>query len=178
MLAASRARAGDVVHSHHEQGAVIACSQSDERGTPTTAPLPAFAVDDDYVVVADASLYYVDDLCRAIGMSRQRHHGIAQLVLDAYRAFGDRCVEHLEGDFAFIVWHRRSGRAFCARDFAGRRPLYVAEIDGTVVVASSIPSILEHPAMSAEPNLAVVGAEAASLIFSIDDETAFRGVRA
>ena len=178
MLAAARVRGGTTARIHHEGNAVLGVAQSSGDVEPPANDLTGIASDDECVVVADASLYYTQELRRAIGPDAAQARTPAQLVLKAYRAFGERCVERLEGDYAFIVWHRRTGRVFCARDFAGRRPLYMAELRGAVVIASDVASITAHPAMRTEPNLAVVGADAAAMIFSIDDETAIRGVRA
>jgi asparagine synthase (glutamine-hydrolysing) len=177
MLAAARMRGGTVARIHREGAAILSVAHSSCDVEPPANDPTGIASDDECVVIADASLYYQQDLRRAIGPTAARARTPAQLILSAYRAFGEQCVERLEGDFAFVVWHRTTGRVFCARDFAGRRPLYVAEIDGAVVVASDIASITSHPSMSAAPNLAVVGADAAAMIFSIDDETAIRGVR-
>ena len=177
MLAAARVRGGTIARIHREDNAILGVAHSSCDVEPPANDPTGIASDDECVVVADASLYYVEDLRRAIGPAVGRARTPAQLILSAYRAFGDACVERLEGDFAFVVWNRKTGRVFCARDFAGRRPLYVAEIGGAVVIASDIASVTAHPAMSAEPNLAVIGADAAAMIFSIDDETAIRGVR-
>ncbi len=40
----------------------------------------------------------------------------AELLLHAYHAWGDRCVEHILGDFTFAIWDGRSRRLFCAVD--------------------------------------------------------------
>ena len=53
----------------------------------------------------------------------------ADLILAAYAEWGERCPEHLVGDFAFAVWDGRRRSLFCARDPFGVRPLYVH--DGT-----------------------------------------------
>src|SRR5690606_6261142 len=57
-------------------------------------------------VVADASLYYRDDLVRALAASGQPVQGCApgSLILAAYRAWGADCVDRLEGDWTFILW--------------------------------------------------------------------------
>ena len=40
----------------------------------------------------------------------------AELILNAYEAWGEDCVKHLIGDFAFAIWDNRLQRFFCARD--------------------------------------------------------------
>lgn len=46
----------------------------------------------------------------------------AELVLAAYRKWGEECPQHLLGDFAFAIWDEPRKRLFCARDHLGVRP--------------------------------------------------------
>jgi asparagine synthase (glutamine-hydrolysing) len=97
--------------------------------------------------------------------------------LAAFRAFGSACVEHLEGDFAFLIWDRHARRVFCARDFTGRRPLFLAEWRGGLVVATSLDSIATLQGFHPQVDMMAVGADAAGLLFALDDETCMLGVR-
>jgi len=140
---------------------------------------PSLVVQDgDFVVVADASLYYRDDLRRKLTAKGVRPKGdtASHLVLAAYQAFGEKCPEILEGDFAFIIWNRATQTVFWSRDHAGQRPLFYAEFGGSLVVSSTIGAFSEHPAWSAELDLVSVALDAAGLIFSGSDETCYRGL--
>jgi asparagine synthase (glutamine-hydrolysing) len=44
------------------------------------------------------------------------------LLATAYDLWGERCVEHLQGDFAFVVWDASRRRLFGARSPLGLRP--------------------------------------------------------
>ena len=48
----------------------------------------------------------------------------AELILNAYKTWGDDCVKHLLGDFAFALWDDRRQRLFCARDHFGVKPFF------------------------------------------------------
>lgn len=128
-------------------------------------------------VAADATLYYRADLRAALRRAgvEPRSASAAHLIAAAYRAWGGRCVEHLEGDFAFVVWDAAAGEAFAARDFNGTRPLYYALVDGEAVLASTIGAVLAHPACPAELNPAEIAAGAAG--FFAAPETCYRAVR-
>ena len=48
----------------------------------------------------------------------------AALILAAYQAWGEDCINHLIGDFAFIIWDGYKQRIYAARDISGVRQLY------------------------------------------------------
>ena len=136
------------------------------------------ARDGELAVVADASLYYRDELRRALTDAGAPPPGNtpSDLILAAYRAWGERCPEHLEGDFAFLLWDTGEQRLLCARDFGGKRPLFYAREGGSVLVASTIGALLAHPRCPADLNLVAIAADAAAL-FAVRDETCRRAVR-
>lgn len=50
--------------------------------------------------------------------------GDSEVILKAYREWGEQCAEHLVGMFAFVIWDRRQQQLFAARDRFGIKPLY------------------------------------------------------
>lgn len=68
-----------------------------------------------------------------------------ELILLAYAAWGDRCVEHLLGDFAFAIWDAPRKRLFCARDHSGIKPFFYATPPGGFVFGNTIASLRLHP---------------------------------
>lgn len=145
---------------------------------PGLAGAARVAREADLLCVADASLYYRADLRRALAA---RHvtcesDDAATLILAAYRAFGAGCVEHLEGDFAFIVVDGARRRVTLARDHVGRRPLHYAEQAGLLLAASSARAIAAVPGMRFPLHLpAIAGAVGGLLGGSL--ETGFEGIR-
>ena len=65
-----------------------------------------------------------------------------EVVLKAYHRWGDGCVEHFFGMFAFAVVERDSGRVVLARDRLGIKPLYYAETGDELRFASTLPALL------------------------------------
>jgi len=74
----------------------------------------------------------------------------SETILHLYEEEGPRCVERLDGMFAFAIWDRRKRELFLARDRIGVKPLYYARLPGGVVFGSEIKAILAHPAVSAD----------------------------
>lgn len=65
----------------------------------------------------------------------------ALLCLRAYAHWGERCVEHLKGDFCFVIWDESRQRLFCARDQIGVRPLFYAESSTSWLISDSLYNI-------------------------------------
>ncbi|MBA2246433.1 MAG: asparagine synthetase B, partial [Gemmatimonadetes bacterium] len=70
-----------------------------------------------------------------------------EVLLEAYRAWGERCLERLSGMFAFAIWDTRERRLFCARDRAGEKPFYYAVVGQSFLFASELKALLEWPGM-------------------------------
>ena len=66
----------------------------------------------------------------------------AALILAAYRRWGNQCLAHLVGDYAFAIWDRKERRLFAARDPMAIRPLYFWMEGARLVFASEIEQIL------------------------------------
>ena len=76
---------------------------------------------------------------------RFRTQSDTEVILRAWQADGERCVERLRGMFAFAIWDARRGTLFLARDRVGKKPLYYWQGGGTLVFASEIKALLCHP---------------------------------
>jgi asparagine synthase (glutamine-hydrolysing) len=48
----------------------------------------------------------------------------AEIILRAYKKWRDDCIQHLIGDFVFVIYDLRREEVFCARDHLGVRPFY------------------------------------------------------
>ena len=66
-----------------------------------------------------------------------------EVLVAAYRAFGDDCVERFEGQFAFALWDARRRRLLLARDRFGVRPLHVARVGNRLLFASEVKALFQ-----------------------------------
>ena len=77
--------------------------------------------------------------------------GDSEVILKAYHAWGEQCVQRFYGMFAFAIWDMRDGRdgrvghrpsLFLARDRFGIKPLYLTQDGNRLRFASSLPALL------------------------------------
>lgn len=77
-------------------------------------------------------------------------HSDTEVVLTAYLCWGTKCVEKLNGIFAFAVWDDDEQRLFMARDRIGVKPFFYYEYDGGLLFASEVKSLLQNPIVEAK----------------------------
>ncbi len=100
------------------------------------------------------------DLIRQLeskGRHRLQTASDAELILHAYHAWGEDCVEHLLGDFACAIWDGRTKRLFCARDHFGVKPFYYAQTALGFVFSNTLNCLRLHPAISDELDDSAIG---------------------
>ncbi len=107
---------------------------------------------------------------------RYRTRSDTETILHLYEEEGDRCVERLQGMFAFALWDRARQRLLLARDRLGIKPLYYAVAAGELLFGSEIKAILAAGSVKASLNLPVVP-ELLATRFVAGEETVFCGVR-
>ena len=73
-----------------------------------------------------------------------------EVIVHAYEEYGEHCVEHFIGMFAFAIWDALHQRLFIARDRLGVKPLYYWEGQGEFIFASELKALLAHPAVPRE----------------------------
>ncbi len=73
-----------------------------------------------------------------------------EVLLASYREWGDDCVDHLLGMFAFGLWDESRRRLLLVRDRVGVKPLYYARLDGALAFGSEPKALLPVPGVSRE----------------------------
>ncbi len=68
--------------------------------------------------------------------------GDSEVIIKAYHAWGEACVERFNGMFAFGIWNPASRSLFLARDRAGIKPLYFSLDGARCRFASTLPALL------------------------------------
>lgn len=108
-----------------------------------------------YVIVYNGEVYNTEEVRQEL-LRRGHHfqgHSDTEVVVHAYAEFGSKCLEHLNGIFAFAVWEVRRKRLFLARDRIGVKPLFYSIHGGGLLFASEIKTILQYPTVRPELDL-------------------------
>ena len=69
-------------------------------------------------------------------------HSDTEVILKAYHHWGESCLEHLDGMFAFVIWDQPSQKLFIARDRMGIKPLYFNSTSKAFTFASNSQALL------------------------------------
>jgi len=96
------------------------------------------------VLVFNGTIYNYPELREQLGL-RGYHFfsdGDSEVILKAWHAWGEACVERLHGMFAFAVWDMARKRLFLARDRLGIKPLYYTLDGGRLRFASNPQALL------------------------------------
>lgn len=100
-----------------------------------------------YVIVFNGEVYNYLELKRELETLGHRFKGSGdtEVVLAAYRQWGDRCLERFNGMFAIAIWDCGTADApsslFMARDRAGKKPFYYAHQGQTLAFASELKGV-------------------------------------
>lgn len=99
-----------------------------------------------------------------------------ETLLQAFRIWGNDCVDRLRGMFAFVAVDFQTGAICIARDRCGVKPLFYARAGGSLLVASSIAAILEHPDVPRRPNFRAISHYMSSFRLTLGNETMYEEI--
>ncbi|HEX2232445.1 MAG TPA: hypothetical protein VHG69_03680, partial [Thermoleophilaceae bacterium] len=158
MLASIHHRGPDEEGIHLEPGVALGArrlSIIDLAG----ARQPLTNEDGSVVLVFNGEIYNFRALQERLrrGGHTLRSNGDGEVIAHLYEDLRERCVEELQGMFAFALWDRREQRLLIARDRLGVKPLYYAPVGGGLVFGSEIKALQEHPSLEARLDLAALG---------------------
>ena len=115
-------------------------------------------------IVFNGEIFNFQELRRCLERNghRFRTKTDTECIVHLYEEYGENCVDHLRGQFAFAIWDQIEGKAFIARDRFGQKPLYYAISDGSLYFSSELPSLL-----MALPEQKIIDFEAIDLYLSL-----------
>jgi len=114
---------------------------------------PLWSEDRSVVVTYNGEIYNFLELRDELSAQgyRFRTRCDTEVIVYAWQAWGERCVERFRGMFSFALWDRKRDALFLARDRLGIKPLYYAILpDGHFVFGSELKALLVHPGFPRE----------------------------
>ncbi len=107
---------------------------------------------------------------------RFRSTSDTEVLLAAYREWGEDCLGRFNGMFAFALWDGIRQRLFCARDRLGEKPFYYAWDGERFVFASEIKALLLAHGRP-KPNQRAVFEYLDGAMLDHDEATFFEGIQ-
>ena len=126
-------------------------------------------------ITYNGEIYNYLELRQLLGVDRFRTTSDTEVVLQAYRAWGEDCLERLRGMFSFALWDEERSTLLCARDRFGIKPLYYAQVGDVLLFASEVKALLPFlPDIETDPDGLK---DYLSFQFCLAGKTLFNGVR-
>jgi asparagine synthase (glutamine-hydrolysing) len=144
-----------------------------------TGQQPLYNEDGSVVVIFNGEIYNFQELIRELVALGHvfRTKSDTEVIVHAWEAWGERCVERFRGMFAFALWDRNRETLFLVRDRLGVKPLYYARlVDGTLIFGSELKSLAAHPALARDIDPFAVE-EYFALGYIPEPRTIFRGAQ-
>jgi asparagine synthase (glutamine-hydrolysing) len=113
----------------------------------STGQQPLYNEDNSVCVVFNGEIYNYQELIPKLQALGHVFHtrSDTEVIVHAWEAWGEACVDRFRGMFAFALWDRNRDTLFLARDRLGVKPLFYALLDdGIFLFGSELKSILAH----------------------------------
>jgi len=108
--------------------------------------------DNRYTICYNGELYNTEDIRKELLIKGYsfKGHSDTEVLLTAYIEWEEKCVDYLNGIFAFAVWDEKKNQLFIGRDRLGVKPLFYSETNKGLIFGSELKAILAHPDIKAE----------------------------
>jgi asparagine synthase (glutamine-hydrolysing) len=109
---------------------------------------PMISKCDNWVIIFNGCVYNFLELRQELRSKGHIFHSDTdtEVIVEGLSAYGIRFFERLDGMFAVGAWNKKEQTLYLSRDRYGIKPLYYWFNHKTIVFASEIKAILEHPA--------------------------------
>ncbi len=129
-------------------------------------------------IVYNGEIYNYLELRSELADYPYQSHTDTEVILAAYERWGEACLDHFIGMFAFILWDEVNQKIFAVRDRFGIKPLYFHQKpDGTLFLASEIKA-LHAAGVEVKPDAAAWATYLATGLYDHSSRTFWEGVEA
>ena len=120
---------------------------------------PMASASDRFIIIYNGEIYNYLELQKDLETKgyRFKGHSDTEVILAGFETWGfEKTLQKLNGMFALAVWDRKSKILHFARDRMGKKPLYLGWAGDTLVFASELKALRQHPDFDAALNQAVL----------------------
>lgn len=101
------------------------------------------SLEDGTTIAFNGEIYNYIELQRELGIDNFKTASDTEVILHAYKRWGQDCVNHFRGMFAFVIWDAQKKETFFARDRFGIKPLYIMNfVNGDIYLGSEVKAFL------------------------------------
>lgn len=142
----------------------------------TAAAQPMVSPDGRYQIVFNGEIFNFLELRKELPEYSFKTNSDTEVLLAAYAKWGPKCLDRLNGQFAFAIYDTKTGEIFCARDRLGILPFYYSLEGGAFRFASEIKALLAL-GVPAEANDRTIFEYLRYNAYDHSEETFFDGVK-
>lgn len=103
---------------------------------------PMFSDNGRYVIVFNGEIYNYLELKEELRTKYKfQTKSDTEVILAAYQEWGENCLDHFNGDWAFVIYDKLSNKIFGARDRYGIKPFYYKIDDNSFYFSSEIKAL-------------------------------------
>lgn len=111
--------------------------------TSMAANQPMVDTTERYVLVFNGEIYNYREIKSKLSNFSFSTQSDSEVILAAYIQWKEKCVDEMNGIFAFAIWDKQDKTLFIARDRLGVKPLYYYQDENVFIFASELRAILK-----------------------------------
>lgn len=113
-----------------------------------------FSVDDRYTLTYNGEVYNYVEIKEELTSKGIEFltHGDTEVVLQAYKVWGEECVNKFNGMWAFAIYDKKLNKLFCSRDRFGVKPFVYHQSKDELIFSSEIKPLLAYKPKLKVPN--------------------------
>lgn len=154
MTASMPHRGADGIHHYTEEHAALGQCLIYRTAESREGALPLSCAQSHLTLIMDGRVDNWEQLRKTLleNHCQLRNRSDAELVLESYKLWGERCFESIDGDFSIAIWDSKNAQLICARDRSSKKPFYYHHNGIHFAFASEMQSLLTLPWVTQEFN--------------------------
>jgi len=114
---------------------------------------PMSCSDERFHIIYNGEIYNFQSLKKELRDYPYKSETDTEVLLAAWKRWGDKCINQIEGMFAFAIWDKIKKELFLVRDRLGIKPLYYYQKGSKLLFASELRALLASNEVPRKINL-------------------------